>query len=367
MQKAEQMHRRHLIKSAGSFAATTLLPASIARAANFANQTVTVFIPYGVGGGTDLWGRYNAPFLTKYLPGNPQNVVKNSPGGGSISGANLFAATAKPDGLTVLVTSGSTQFPYLLGVRQVKYDYKDWKFVMASPTGGVAYISSKFGVKSLADLGKLKGKQLHYASQGATSLDLAPMLAFRLLGLDVQHVFGFPGRGEGRLGFERGEFDIDYQTTTAYLRSSMQLVRNGEAVPLFSWGALNDKGELARDPNFPDLPDIGEAFEIVNGKKPGGVEWEAFRAFLIAGFPAQKLMLLPRDTPDDIVAAYRGVLRKMVKDPEYIATKDDQIGEYEQVTDAAGEELFRQATTISAPARAWVRDYLAKNYSVNFD
>ena len=361
------MDRRSFVKAAGAATVASVLPSISAQAANFAGQTVTVLIPYGVGGGTDLWGRFNAPFLTKYLPGNPINLVKNVPGGGSISGANLFAATAKPDGLTVLVTSGSTQFPYLLGVRQVKYDYRDWKFVMASPTGGVAYISTKHGVKSLADLGKLTGKTLHYASQGATSLDLAPMLAFRLLGLDVQHVFGFPGRGEGRLGFERGEFDIDYQTTTAYLRSSLPLVKNGEAAPLFSFGALDDKGNLVRDPNFPDLPHIAEAVEIVTGKKPQGVEWEAFRSFLIAGFPAQKLLLLPKDTPADIVEAYRNVLRQMIKDADYIARKDDQIGEYEQVTDAAGEELFRQAITITPDARDWVREYLSKTYKVTFD
>ncbi len=359
------MDRRDFMR--GVAASASVLSAGRAAAANFAGQTVTVLIPYGVGGGTDLWGRFNAPFLSKYLPGNPQNVVRNAPGGGSISGANLFAATARPDGLTVLVTSGSTQFPYLLGVKQVKYDYRDWKLAWASPTGGVAYVSTKHGVKSLADLGKLKGVQLHYASQGATSLDLAPMLAFRLLGLDVQHVFGFPGRGEGRIGFERGEFDIDYQTTTAYLRSSLPLVRNGEAAPLFSFGALDEKGNLARDPNFPDLPHIGEAIEIVSGKKPSGIEWEAFRAFLVAGFPAQKLLLLPKDTPDDIVAAYRDVLRKMVSDPEYLAKKDEMIGEYEQVTDAAGEELFRQATTISPAAREWVRDYLSKTYQATFD
>ena len=357
------MRRRAFLTGA---AAALALPAP-ARAANFAGQTVTVLIPYGVGGGTDLWGRFNAPFLTKFLPGNPAHLVRNAPGGGSISGANLFAATAKPDGLTALVTSGSTQFPYLLGVKQVKYEYRDWKLAWASPTGGVAYISAKHGVKSLAELGKLRGAQLHYASQGAASLDLAPMLAFRLLGLDVQHVFGFPSRGEGRMGFERGEFDIDYQTTTAYLRSSMPLVKNGEAFPLFSFGALDDKGALARDPNFPDLPHIGEAIEIVTGKPPGGVEWEAFKAFLIAGFPTQKLLLLPKDTPADIVEAYRAVLRKMIVDPDYIARKDEQIGEYEQVTDAAGEELFRQAITITPAAREWVRDYLGKTYQVSFD
>jgi hypothetical protein len=107
--------------------------------------------------------------------------------------------------------------------------------------------------------------------------------------------------------------------------------------------------------------------EIVTGKRPGGVEWDAFYSFLIAGFPAQKLLLLPKDTPADIVEAWRDVLRRMTKDADYIARKDDMIGEYEQVTDAAGEELFRQAITITPEARAWVRDYLAKTYNVGFD
>jgi len=209
--------------------------------------------------------------------------------------------------------------------------------------------------------------QLHYASQGATSLDLAPMLAFQLLGLNVHHVFGFPGRGEGLLAFERGETTIDYQTSTAYKRNSIPLVKRGEAVPLFSFGALDDNGQLGRDPNFPELPHFAEAYEIVFGKPPSGVEWSAFNAFLLAGFPAQKLMMLQTGTPDDILEVYKQAIRDMRNDPIYKAKRDDVIGEYEQVTDAPGEALYQRATTISPEARAWVRDYLTKNYQVDFN
>jgi tripartite-type tricarboxylate transporter receptor subunit TctC len=325
-----------------------------------------VLVPFGVGGGNDLWGRFLATFLQKYLPGNPVVVVKNSPGGGSVSGANLFAATAKRDGLTVLVSSGSTQFPFLLGEKRVKYDYAKLKFVLAGPTGGVAYISSKYGVDGVKSLDKLKGQTLHFASQGITSLDLVPLLGFHLLGLDVKHVIGFPGRGEGRLGFERGEFTIDYQTTTAYLRSSLPLVKRGEAVPLFAWGLIDANGKLVRDPNFPDLPTIEEAYELVHGKKPSGVAWDAFNSFLVSGFPAQKLLLLQGGTPEPIVEAYKQAMREMLKDPEYAAKRDEMIGEYDQVTDAAGEALFQQATHISPESRDWVRDFLMKNYDAQF-
>lgn len=360
------MDRRTLLKGSLALGAVGSGTLSASAAVDFAGKNITFIIPFAVAGGSDVWGRYIAPFIGKYLPGSPAVTVRNQPGGGSISGANVFAATAKPDGLTILGTSGSTQFPYLLGVPQVKYEYKDWRVVLAGPTGGVAYLSSKLGVGSVKELGKLKGKKLHYASQGLTSLDLVPLLGFRMLGLDVQHVTGFPGRGEGRLAFERGETSIDYQTSSAYIRSSLPLVKRGEAVPLFSWGVLDDNGNLQRDPNFKDLPHFEEAYEMVHGKKPAGIEWEVTRVFLVAGFPAQKLVLLPKGTPDDILEAYRASCRKMLTDTDYLAKHDEIIGEYRQLTDKGAEALFQAATTVSPDARTWVREFLQKEYNVDF-
>jgi tripartite-type tricarboxylate transporter receptor subunit TctC len=337
-----------------------------ANAAEFSGKTVTFVIPFAPGGGSDIWGRFNAGFLQKYLPGRPNVIVSNQPGAGSLSAANQFAATAKPDGLTIFGTSSSTQFPYLLGETRAKYDYKKWNLVLAAPTGGVVYVSSRTGVRSLQDLGKSQ-LQYHYASQGLTSGDLVPLLAFRLLGLDVKHVVGFPGRNEARLAFERGETNIDYQTTSGFTRSVTPLIKNGAAVPLFSWGVLGADGRISRDPNFPDLPSVEEAYEIVRGQKPSGLEWDAFRAFLLAGFAAQKLIVLPAGTPDDIVEAYRKAVRDLRKDPEYLGRRDDLIGEYEQLTDAEGERLYAAATTISTEAREWVRSLLTREYSVKFD
>lgn len=367
-----QFNRRNFASAAIKVAAASAvfslgLPAvAWAQNVNFAGKTVELVIPFGVGGGSDVWARFNAPFLSKYLPGNPKVVVKNVPGGGSITGTNQYAANAKNDGLSLLGTSGSTQFPYLLGDPRVRYDYKNWEVVMASPTGGVAYISSKFGVKSVKDLGKLKDQKLVYGSQGATSLDLVPLLGFRQLGLDVQHVFGMKSRGEGRLAFERGEATIDYQTSSAYIKNSIPLVKEGKAVPLFSWGVTDDNGKIIRDPAFPDLPHIGEAIQMVTGKAPSGGEWEAFKAFLIAGFPAQKLLVLPKNTPKEYVDAYRKAFRDMRNDPAYKAGLKDALGGYDQVTDKAAESLYSEATTIAPHARDWVRYHLTKNYNVAF-
>jgi tripartite-type tricarboxylate transporter receptor subunit TctC len=292
-------------------AAAAVVAASLALAApaqaqvDLSGQTVEWWIPFGEGGGSDVWARFYAPYLSKYLPGNPNVIVRNVPGGGSITGTNEFVARAQPDGLSFIGTSGSTQFPYLLGDTRVRYEYADLEPVLVSPTGGVVYIPSHFGVSDASELGQLADTELVYASQGATSLDLVPLLAFEVMGLNVRHVFGMTGRGDGRLAFERGEATIDYQTSSAYLTNVVPLVEEGTAVPLFSWGVLDADGNVQRDPTFPDLPHFVEAYEMMHGEPPSGVAFDAYMAFFGSGFAAQKPVMLPEGTPAEIVAAYR--------------------------------------------------------------
>ena len=132
-------------------------------------------------------------------------------------------------------SSGSTQFPYLLDDPRVRYEYNDWNAVMASGTGGVAYLNAEDGKLFDGTANKLKGKKFVYGNQGATRLDLVPALAWDMLGMDVKHVMGVKGRGGGRKMFESGEATIDYQTSAAYLKNSAPLVEQGKAVVMMTW------------------------------------------------------------------------------------------------------------------------------------
>lgn len=357
------MNRRAALGCAAAlFAICLAVPA--AAEVSFAGKTIEWIIPFSAGGGSDTWGRFNAQLLGKYLPGNPVVVVVNEPGGGSTKGSNLFAARAKPDGLMILGTSASTQFPYLLGDPRVRYEYKDWKIAMAGPTGGVVYTTPSLGLKSVDDIGVLKDKDLVYASQGATSLDLVPLLGFQAMDFKVQHVFGFKGRGDGRLAFERGEVNIDFQTSSAFIKNVQPLVEAGQAVPLFSLGVLDEAGDVVRDPTFPDLPTYPEAYEKLTGQKPAGPAHDAYMAFFVAGFPAQKMVFLPKDTPDDIVAAYQKAFEDMKADPAYKENSEAVLGTYEQVTGNLAQALFEKATDLSPDLRKQVATMLAENYGV---
>lgn len=359
------MNHRKLLAIA---ALAALFPfAGAAPAADFSGKTVEWMIPFKEGGGSDKWARFYAPMLSEALPGRPTVVVKNVPGAGSTTGANRFEADAKLDGLTILGTSGSTQFPYLLGDKRVKYEYKHWNVVLASPTGGVFYVSPALGIHTAAELAKVKGRKLLYGSQGATSLDLVPLLAFEILGLDVEPIFGMKGRSAGRLAFERGEVNIDYQTTTAYLSQVVPLVKEGKAIPIMSWGALDEGGNIVRDPTVPELPHFAEVYRLVNGKDPSGPAWEAWKAFFTAGFAGQKMVFLPEGTPAEIVDAYSAAFKAVVTAPGFAEKARIHLGVYPQYTGQAAQKTMRLAITIADDDRTWVQKWLTDRFGVTLE
>lgn len=363
---------------------------------HFENKTIEWIIPFKEGGGADTWARFNAPFFQKHIPGNPAIVVSNIPGGGSIKGANLFADRVKPDGLMLLGTSGTTQMPYLLGDPRVRYDYKKYKPVMAYPNGGVAYVSPDIVSKALRNLKPKtveeqieksvriiqelleKKVKLKYASQGPTSLDIVPMFSFDLLQLDVQPVFGFRGRGAGRLAFERGEVKIDYQTSSAYLKNSIPLVERGEAIPIFSFGALDNEGNLIRDESFRNspvgvfngdtvrlnVPHFGEVYKRL-GNELSGEKWDTWFAFMSAGFGGMKLLLTPKETPDELIEQFHKGIQAMRTDPEYQKNKFKALGEYKQVIGQPADKIFDLATNVGEAEKNYMKNWLRAQYDLN--
>jgi tripartite-type tricarboxylate transporter receptor subunit TctC len=68
----------------------------------FPSKTITYVVPTSPGGGFDTFSRMIIPYLRKYLPGNPNIIIKNAPGGEWKIGINKMYR-AKPDGHTIAV------------------------------------------------------------------------------------------------------------------------------------------------------------------------------------------------------------------------------------------------------------------------
>ncbi|MDP7151133.1 MAG: tricarboxylate transporter [Paracoccaceae bacterium] len=332
--------------------------------ADFSGKTIEWVIPFSETGGSAKWANFFAPLLSEAMPGNPTVVVKFMPGAGSTKGANWFQEQKHEDGTLMFGSSGSTQFPYLLNDPRVRYEYNDWIPVMASGTGGVAYLNAEDGAKFDGSANALQDTDFIYGSQGATRLDLVPLLAWEMLGMNVEPVFGIKGRGDGRLMFERGEANIDYQTTSGYLGGSMDLVNEGKAVPMMSWGALDADGNIVRDPTFPDMPTFKEVCEATDGCETSGDAWDAWKAFFVAGFPVQKLAFLPGDTPQDVVDTYSAAFEAIVARDDFAEISSKRVGKYDVFTGAGTATALATATQVSDSAKEYVTNWLKEAYGV---
>ncbi|MEM7072942.1 MAG: tricarboxylate transporter [Pseudomonadota bacterium] len=358
------MKRKQTLFSMIAASLVAFTTASSVSAHDMTGETVEWVIPFSETGGSAKWANFFAPLLSEALPGKPAVVVKFMPGAGSTKGANWFQNQKNGDGTLLFGSSGSTQFPYLLGDPRVRYEYNDWNPVMASGTGGVAYLSAEAGSKFDGSANHLKDITFVYGNQGATRLDLVPALAWKMLGLKVEHVMGIKGRGDGRKMFESGEATIDYQTSSGYLKGSVAIVEAGKAVPMMSWGSLDGNGNIVRDPTFPDLPTFKEVCEQTDGCETSGEAWDAWKAFFIAGFPSQKIAFLPNGTSQHIIDMYVAAFDAIKARPDFAEISKNRLGSYPVFTGADARKALASATSVPDSAKAFVTEWLKEEFGV---
>ncbi|HXG50680.1 MAG TPA: hypothetical protein VNN77_04630 [candidate division Zixibacteria bacterium] len=336
-----------------------------AAAPYYEGKTIEVIIPFPVAGGTDVWIRTIAPYLEKNIPGNPKFTFRNIGGGRGIPGMMEFALKAKADGYMAVVSSATNYFPVLLGDKAAKYDFRQWKPALVNPVGGVIYASPATGVKRVEDLAK--AKNLIYGGISAIGLDMIPLISFELLELDAKGVLGFKGRGEARIAFERGETNIDYQTTPAYNATVVPLIKEGKAIPLMSFGQLDDNGNIVRDPAVPDLPTVPEVYEKLKGKKPSGRFWETYKVFMPSAFAVQKILWFKGGTPAEALRAFYEAADRLARDKEFQAKTEKVLGGYPLLRGDRLEKTIQQAFQIDPETQRFVRDWASKKYRVKFD
>ncbi|TSI11284.1 tripartite tricarboxylate transporter substrate binding protein [Brevibacterium aurantiacum] len=330
---------------------------------------VDVVIPYSAGGGTDTWGRFITPYFAEQQKGVDRYQIENIPGGESITGTNAFVGADVTDGRQTLVASATTYFQSMLGQSTVEFDFTEMEPLALNGTGAVLWTSSDSGITSIEDLFS-NSEAYRYGGMSASGLDLIPLLALESLGAKLRGVFGMEGRGPTRLAVQRGEADLDFQTTSAYLKQVQPLVDVGKAVPLFSIGSLVD-GKVERDPNVPDIPTITEIFaEKSESKKPTIHEAAAFRAlqaFVVPGFFYQKGLWANAGTDPAVIDQYTRMVEALNADDEFAEEAGEVLGGYGLVAGSEARDEFRAAMKLDDDVLSFTKTLLSDKYGAVFD
>lgn len=368
-----QHSRRTVLTAVGLFAilglgtsvagGSLLNPPATTEDGDFAGETLKVIIPLAEGGGTDTWARFIGTELVHFVPGVPGFAPTNESGGEGITGSNHFKSSAEKDGTELLVSTATTVVPWVLGREAVRYSFDSLTPILVNGTGGVIYARKSAGVNSIKDLVGRK-KPLVFGGITATGLDLTTLVAFDLLEAETSATFGFEGRGPVNLALQRGEVDIDYTTTSAYASAVEGIAEEGKAVVLMSFGQLDASGKVVRDPNFPDVPTVAEAYEKLHGKAPEGPKFEAYKTLLGLTYTYQKGLWAPADAPEKAVELLRSSAHRLAGDKAFNKKADKILGGYPITADASIGERVAKAYTVTDATKTYVLDLLKNTYGI---
>jgi len=197
--------RRRFALAAGAVA---LAEPTLARADKFPAGRVNIIVPFPAGAATDITGRVVADKLGQMWG---QAVTVDNKGGGNGLPAAEAAAKAKPDGLTIFLTSAMTHAVNPALYDKLPYDpVADFEPITrfgVSPF--VVLVRADSSINSLSELTALMKAEPGKHNFGAGSLParIASELYRQLAGLDVVHVGyksnpqAFPDLLSGQLSF----------------------------------------------------------------------------------------------------------------------------------------------------------------------
>src|SRR3977135_2616684 len=118
----------------------------------YRGKTINVIVGFGGGGGYDIYARLLAHYLGNHIAGQPNVVVQNMEGAGSVRAANYVYSVAPKDGTVIAAVNQNMPMYQMLGGAGAQFNAAEinWLGSMAY-SNGTLYTWHQSGIKTLAD------------------------------------------------------------------------------------------------------------------------------------------------------------------------------------------------------------------------
>ena len=314
----------------------TLSPV-LAQAPFYQGKTVRIVVGNPSGDVYDLYARIIAQHMPKYIPGNPNIIVQNMGGAGSMIAANYVYGVAKPDGLTLGSIFPALYFDQLIGRKEVQFDWSRFTWI-GNPTRSnhLLYMRADTPYKSIDDVRKAAEPPRCGATGTTSTAYYMPKLFEETLGMKFNIVTGYQGGSDIDLAVEKGEVHCRAFTITAFFaREPFTTWRKKSFVRVFVQTGKN------RDPRLPDVPTI---YELMNQYKTPEASRRLATVVLAAG-DVGRPYVAPPGLPADRLKILREAFVKTMNDAEFLADAEKKKLELDP---ADGEELEALAKEVIA-------------------
>jgi tripartite-type tricarboxylate transporter receptor subunit TctC len=263
------------------------------------------------GGFYDRWARLLARAMPKYISGNPNSIVQNMPGGGSLVAMNYVAGVAKPDGLTAVMPNSNVYLEQLSGQKEVRFDLRKFHVIGSQEKNYMMlYMRTDAPYKTIHDIIKAKEPP----KCGSTGVGSAGYILDRVmelaLGAKIDTVMGYPGGNEIDLAVEKGEIQCRGNTILPHFGRE----------PFDTWHKKGFDRHLIQTARKRDalLADVPTIYELMDQYKTSDTNRRIAKV-LLDGAEFGRFMLVAPGTPADRVQILRQAYVRGMQDPELIA------------------------------------------------
>jgi len=329
---------------AGMFALVLAALSTVARAAAFDGKTITIIVGFGAGGGYDAYARLAGRHFGKFVPGRPNVVIQNKPGGSSATAAAYLYGSARKDGTELGILNSNLALAKVLG-ETTPFDVTRFTFIgRLVQSINVALVASD---APATDVQGAMEKEVILAASGVSSATTRIPLAFnRLMGTRFKVLRGYESSRKMLHAMEQGEVHgvggTSYDAVRRGLRHWLEAGRIR-----FLWAT-----SLTRDRNLPDVPTAAELARTD----------EQRRVLRLLTSPSSfgRVIWGPPGLESGALRTLQEAFAAMIRDAAFLAdaskrkleidpASGDEVREIMRTIADAPESLLRQARRVSEP------------------
>ena len=268
---------------------TAVVSSYAVQASDYPSRPITIVVPYGPGGASDLSARLVAGSAPAYL--NQPVLAVNKTGAAGVVGSN-FVKNAKADGYTLLSARVGSQMGVPAMNKTIPYKWDDFTILgLIEVNPFVLVVSPQSGLKSFSDFEKKikNGEEMSYSSAGVgTLLHTGVAVMADAMNADFEKLIHVPFKGGGKAAAAvvSGQVDFSFQNLSAVSGK----IEAGQLIPLVV--TTPERQKIIE--NVPTAREVGyQNIEMVIG-------WSAIYG--------------PPGLPDAVVAKWTDTLQKLKGD-----------------------------------------------------
>jgi tripartite-type tricarboxylate transporter receptor subunit TctC len=344
-------------------ASATLGAASPASAQFYKDRTLTLLVNYGIGGNADTEARVYQHYLSMYIPGHPNILVRNVAGAGGATAMNQLGLNigSQPDGLalgyfTMSATTSIIDDPVL------KVKTTEFIPIVAARGWNVVYAR-----KDIVPGGYMKPVDFARATNifaggyaRATSHDTRLRLALEIMGKSYTMVTGFPGTAQVNKAMLQNEVNFTGSSLPGYQTQVLpQIIKPGIGIALFHYPVMGTDGKPMGNPALESrgIPTFDEFYREAFGKEPRGAKYDALFLMNDISTKMQRAVFLPKGSPPQAAAALREAFGALEKDKDFIEDYKRITGEEPDLVPADEvERIFQRIRNVDPEVKRVLKE-----------